>query len=51
MWDLQFSSVSQPGTSMRKWGSWFRLGDVEPSFKEFLASPAMMGFVFVFNLA
>jgi hypothetical protein len=27
---------------MRKWGSWFRLGEVEPSFKEFLASPAMM---------
>jgi hypothetical protein len=27
---------------MRKWGSWFRLGEVEPSFKEFLASPAIM---------
>jgi hypothetical protein len=27
---------------MRKWGSQFRLGEVEPSFKEFLASPAMI---------
>jgi hypothetical protein len=27
---------------MRKWGSWFRLGQVEPSFKEFLVSFAMM---------
>jgi hypothetical protein len=29
MWDLEFSSASQ-------------LGNVEPSFKEFLAFPAMM---------
>jgi hypothetical protein len=43
-WDLQFSSASQLGTSTRKWGSWFRLGEVEPCFKEFLASPAMMRF-------
>jgi hypothetical protein len=41
-WDLQFSSASQLGASKRKWGSWFRLGEVEPDFKEFLASPAMM---------
>jgi hypothetical protein len=41
-WDLQFSSASQMGASMRKRGSWFRLGEVEPSFKEFLASPEMM---------
>jgi hypothetical protein len=27
---------------MRKWGSGFILGEEEPSFKEFLASPAMM---------
>jgi hypothetical protein len=39
-WDLQFSSASQLGASTRKWGSWFRLGEVEPSFKEFLAPPA-----------
>jgi hypothetical protein len=42
MWDLQFSSVSWLGPSMRKWGSWFSFRKVEPSFKEFLASPAMM---------
>jgi hypothetical protein len=41
-WDLLFSSASQLGASTRKWGSWFRLGEVEPSFKEFLASPAIM---------
>jgi hypothetical protein len=41
-WDLQFSSASQLGASTRKWGSWFRIGEVEPSFKEFLASPALM---------
>jgi hypothetical protein len=41
-WDLQFSSASQLGASMRKWGSRYRLGEVDPSFKEFLASPAMM---------
>jgi hypothetical protein len=41
-WDLQFSSASQLVASTRKWGSWFRLGEVEPSFKEFLTSPAMM---------
>jgi hypothetical protein len=44
MWDLQFTSASQLGASTRKWGSRFRLGEVEPSFKEFLASPAMMRF-------
>jgi hypothetical protein len=27
---------------MRKWDSQFRLGEVEPSFKEFLASFSMM---------
>jgi hypothetical protein len=41
-WDLQFSSASQLGESTRKWGSQFRLGEKEPSFKEFLASPTMM---------
>jgi hypothetical protein len=41
-WDLQFSSASQLGASTRKWGSWFRLEEVEPSFKEFVASPVMM---------
>jgi hypothetical protein len=30
------------GVSIRKWGSQFRFVEVEPSFKEFLASPAMM---------
>jgi hypothetical protein len=34
--------ASQLGASRRKWGSRFRLGDVEPNFKEFLASPSMM---------
>jgi hypothetical protein len=29
---------------MMKWGSQFKLGEVEPSFKEFLASPACMHF-------
>jgi hypothetical protein len=43
-WDLQFSSASQLGASPRKWGSWFRLREVEPSFKDFLASPARMRF-------
>jgi hypothetical protein len=43
-WDLQFSSASQLRASTRKWGSWFRLGEVEPSFKEFLASLAQMRF-------
>jgi hypothetical protein len=41
-WDLQFSSASQLGVSTRKWGSRLRLGEVESSFKEFLASPARM---------
>jgi hypothetical protein len=41
-WDLQISSESQLGASIRKLGSRFRLGEVEPSFKEFLASPEMM---------
>jgi hypothetical protein len=41
-WNLQFSSACQLGMSTTKWGSWFRLGEVEPSFKGFLASPAMM---------
>jgi hypothetical protein len=43
-WDLQFSSASQLGASTRKWGSMFRLREVEPSFKEFLASAARMRF-------
>jgi hypothetical protein len=43
-WDLQFSSASQLRASTRKWGSRFRLGEVDPSFKEFLASPARMHF-------
>jgi hypothetical protein len=38
-WDLQFSSASQMGASTRKWGSRFRLGEVEPSFNEFLLLP------------
>jgi hypothetical protein len=33
------------GASKRKWGSRFRLEEVEPSFKEFLASSAMMRLV------
>jgi hypothetical protein len=41
-WDLQFSSASQLGESTRKWSSQFRLGEVDPSFKEFVASPATM---------
>jgi hypothetical protein len=41
-WYLQFFSASQLGVSTRKWGSWFRHGEVELSFKEFVASPAMM---------
>jgi hypothetical protein len=28
-WDLKFSSASQLGTSTRKWGSTFMLGEVE----------------------
>jgi hypothetical protein len=39
-WGLEFSSASHLGASTRKWGSWFRLREVEPRFKEFLASPA-----------
>jgi hypothetical protein len=31
---LQFSSGSKLGASTRKWGSRFRLGEVEPSVKE-----------------
>jgi hypothetical protein len=42
MWYLQFSSASQLGALMRKLGSWFRLGEVEPSFKKILASHKMM---------
>jgi hypothetical protein len=42
MWDLQFSSASQLVVSTRKWGSRFRLGEVEPRFKEILAHQAMM---------
>jgi hypothetical protein len=38
------SSASQLGGSRRIWDSWFRLGEVEPSFKEFLASTAYMRF-------
>jgi hypothetical protein len=41
-WDIQFSSASQLGASTRKWGFQFRLGEVELSFKEFLAPPAMI---------
>jgi hypothetical protein len=41
-WDLQFSSASHLGASTRKGGSQFRLREVEPNFKAFLASPAMM---------
>jgi hypothetical protein len=44
-WDLQFSSASHLRASTKKWGSWFRLGEVEPSFKEFLASPEWMHFL------
>jgi hypothetical protein len=40
--DLQFSSTSQLGASTRKWGSRFRLREVDPSFEEFLASLATM---------
>jgi hypothetical protein len=43
-WDIQFSSASKLGLSTRKWGSRFRLGELESSFKEFLASPTRMGF-------
>ena len=41
-WDLQFSSASQLGASMRiclRSKSRFRLREGEPSFKEFLVSP------------
>jgi hypothetical protein len=41
-WDLRFSSVSQMGASTRKRGSQFGLGEIEPSFKDILASAAMM---------
>jgi hypothetical protein len=44
-WDLQFSTASQLGASTRKWCSCFRVGEVEPSFKEFLASPAREEFL------
>jgi hypothetical protein len=44
MWDLQFSSAYELRASTRKWGSQFRLGEVEPSFEEFLASPTRMHF-------
>jgi hypothetical protein len=37
MWNLQFSSSSQLGASTQ-----LRLGEVEPSFKKFLASPSMI---------
>jgi hypothetical protein len=47
-WDLQFSSASQLGASRRKGVfSWFRLGVIEPSFKEFLCSPTMIRLVLV----
>jgi hypothetical protein len=43
MWDLQFSYASNLEASMRKGlCSRFRLGEVEPSFKEFLAFPSRM---------
>jgi hypothetical protein len=41
---FQPSSASQLGASTRKWGSQFRLGEVKPSFKEFLASLARDAF-------
>jgi hypothetical protein len=41
-WDLQFSSAFQMGASTKKWCSWFRLGEVELCFKEFLDCPTMM---------
>jgi hypothetical protein len=34
--------VSWVPKNPRKWGSWFRLGEIEPSFKDFLASSAMI---------
>ena len=42
-WDLQFSSASQLGASTRmiSFGLSSKLKKKEPSFKEFLASPAM----------
>jgi hypothetical protein len=43
--ELQFFSDSHLGASMRKgFYSWFRLGEVEPSLKDFLSSPAWMRF-------
>jgi hypothetical protein len=44
MWDLQIFSASQLGALTRKWGSRFRLGEVESSFKEFLASTTRIRF-------
>jgi hypothetical protein len=35
-------SASQIGASTKKWDSWFRLGEEEPSFKAFLASPTII---------
>jgi hypothetical protein len=43
-WDLQFPSASQLEESTSKWGSQFMLGEIEPSFKEFLASLARIHF-------
>jgi hypothetical protein len=40
--ELKIANSSQIGASTRKWGSQCKLREVEPSFKEFLASPAMM---------
>jgi hypothetical protein len=42
---FQFSSTSQLGASKgNNLCSWFRLGEIESSFKEFHASQAMMCF-------
>jgi hypothetical protein len=39
MWDLQFSSVSWLGPSTRKWGSWFRLREIEQILRSFFLLP------------
>jgi hypothetical protein len=45
--DLELASAYQLGTSISKWGYQFRLGEVEPSFKEFLL--LLHGCVFKFK--
>jgi hypothetical protein len=37
------------GSVNKEMASWFKLGEVEPSFKEFLASPARMHFQALIN--